>query len=223
MTFTRQTGGAAALAWMESKVGMPYQWGGTGDPSYDCSGLFQAGYAHVGVTLPRTSEAQCSVSRIAVGSAYEPGDGVFFAGAPSEVPPGHVGAYVGVGSIGSDQHSWVSTPSGRHIFFNAPYTGDPHGIRYDYFDPATLLFLTRPANLLPEGPPTPPTGAEVDDQFISKNPTGAGDFLCSWSTRIAVGIPSIAVEQRLIKQGAKRDDLDTTTFAYFKRAVWSKP
>jgi hypothetical protein len=62
---------------------------------------------------------------------------------------------------------------------------------------------------------------KVDDQFISKNPKGDGDYLCSWSTRIAVGIPSLAVEAELTSQGAKRFDLTLAAFAYFTPKNWS--
>lgn len=227
MTFTRENGGAAALELAETQAGVPYVFGGTTwNVGLDCSGLVQQTWARLGVVLPRTSEEQCSVAQIPTGSAYEVGDGVFFRGALSELSPGHVGLYVGVGTISADQHSWTPSTQGQHIFFNAPYTDDPHGIRYDYFDPATLLFLTRPANLLPEGPPTPPvpTPGEdlVDDLFITANPVGSkkGDYFCAWSTRQAVGIPSIAIEQQLEAQGAKRNNIDAATFAYFKTSNW---
>ncbi|MGW9170157.1 transglycosylase SLT domain-containing protein [Streptomyces decoyicus] len=33
---------ASALAWARTQAGKPYQWGGNGDPSWDCSGLMSA-------------------------------------------------------------------------------------------------------------------------------------------------------------------------------------
>jgi phage-related protein len=41
----KATGGPAvkhALSWAQSQAGKPYQWGGGGDPSYDCSGFMAA-------------------------------------------------------------------------------------------------------------------------------------------------------------------------------------
>lgn len=67
-----------------------------------------------------------------------------------------------------------------------------------------------------------PKGKDVDDSFICPNPgLGGGDFLCSWSTRIAIGIPNTTVEEVLIAQGAKRYTLDQATFAYFKKGNWT--
>ena len=123
--------------------------------------------------------------------------------------------------IGAEMHSWRPYPMGNPLMFDAPYTDDPFGIRYDYFDPATVLFLTRPANLLPA--PAPKPEADVDDQFICANPTGGGDYLCSWSTRIAVGIPNPAVRDELLTQGAKRFNLTAQAFTYFQRKNWSTP
>ncbi|MET8192063.1 NlpC/P60 family protein [Streptomyces sp. NPDC005246] len=40
---TAATGGVGrALMWARSKAGMPYQWGGAGNPSFDCSGFMSS-------------------------------------------------------------------------------------------------------------------------------------------------------------------------------------
>lgn len=66
-----------------------------------------------------------------------------------------------------------------------------------------------------------PKESIVDDLFISKNPHGPGDYLCCWSTRRTVGIPSGAIEDVLTKLSAQRHDLDGETFAYFKnKETW---
>ncbi len=39
-------------------LGSPYQWGGTAENGFDCSGLVQYAYARHGIRLPRTSRAQ---------------------------------------------------------------------------------------------------------------------------------------------------------------------
>lgn len=68
-----------------------------------------------------------------------------------------------------------------------------------------------------------PKGAKVDDSFICPNPENAsgGDFLCSWSTRIAIGIPNPSVENVLINMGCKKYNIDSATFAYFTKGNWS--
>jgi len=38
------------------QIGKPYQWGGTGPNSFDCSGLVYAAYQSAGITLPRTTQ-----------------------------------------------------------------------------------------------------------------------------------------------------------------------
>lgn len=155
MSYNRSNAGAAALAHAETLVGKPYVFGGNYPPlgdneGTDCSGLVQWAYHFVGVTLPRTSETQYKVAQIQLSAPREPGDCLFFTGAPSDPPPGHVGLYVGLGVIGPNQHTFNAHPKGAEVMFNAPFTDDPFGIRYDYTsDLGPELFVTRPALLLP--------------------------------------------------------------------------
>ena len=89
-----------AVAFAYAQIGKPYQWGGTGPGSYDCSGLVMTAWASAGVSIPRTSYAQMS-SLPAVSIAYahgtwlylRPGDILGFAG------NSHVGIYVGNGYL----------------------------------------------------------------------------------------------------------------------------
>lgn len=83
------------IAFLESKVGHPYVWGGTGPYSYDCSGLVQAAYAHIGIELPRTSEEQSLRGvRIYGNQNLQPGDLLFW-GAPGVAY--HDAVYIGHG------------------------------------------------------------------------------------------------------------------------------
>jgi cell wall-associated NlpC family hydrolase len=85
-----QTAVNAAL----SQVGKPYQWGGAGPNSYDCSGLTMWSWAHAGVSLPHSSSAQYSATaRVSLGS-LEPGDLVFYYS-----PISHVAMFIGNGQM----------------------------------------------------------------------------------------------------------------------------
>jgi cell wall-associated NlpC family hydrolase len=77
-----------------SKVGGAYRWGGNGPRNYDCSGLFTAAYASVGITVPRTSGAESAVATEVGQAEALPGDAVFYG-----KPAGHVGVYLGGGMM----------------------------------------------------------------------------------------------------------------------------
>ena len=78
-----------ALSFCKSKLGTPYQWGGTG-PRYDCSGLMLKAYESVGIKLPRTSKQQSTYGKSVSKSSLQIGDLVFFGS-----PVHHVGMYCG--------------------------------------------------------------------------------------------------------------------------------
>lgn len=86
---------AAVLAFAYAQVGKPYQFGGTGPGSWDCSGLTQASWRAGGVSLPRTTWEQWSwgAKRKVPLDALEPGDLIFSEGL------GHVSIYAGDGKI----------------------------------------------------------------------------------------------------------------------------
>jgi hypothetical protein len=89
----------AAIAFAESKLGLPYQWGGTG-PLYDCSGLTQAAYAAAGVQLRRTSREQFWDGPRVPLAQLEPGDLVFYADDVTDPATiHHLGLYVGDGRM----------------------------------------------------------------------------------------------------------------------------
>lgn len=92
--------GADAVTWALTQRGKPYVWGATGPNSYDCSGLVQAAYKHLGLTTPRTTYdmvGQGSNLQPVTKANLAPGDLIFsnWGGTPSS----HVGIYTGEGSI----------------------------------------------------------------------------------------------------------------------------
>jgi hypothetical protein len=88
-----------AIDFAESKLGLPYQWGGTG-PLYDCSGLTQAAYAAAGVQLRRTSREQFWDGTHVPLAQLHPGDLVFYAHDVTDPATiHHLGLYVGDGRM----------------------------------------------------------------------------------------------------------------------------
>lgn len=78
------------VAFASNFLGTPYQWGGNGPETFDCSGFVKYVYAHFGVDLPRVSQDQQNVGTSVSRDQLEPGDLVFFG-----YPAHHVGIYVG--------------------------------------------------------------------------------------------------------------------------------
>jgi hypothetical protein len=81
-------------------VGTPYQWGGTADNGFDCSGLIQYAYGLHGIRLPRRSreQAQAGAEVPPVVEALRPGDLLLFSVSPGAGVT-HVGMYVGEGKF----------------------------------------------------------------------------------------------------------------------------
>ena len=96
---TAKAGRAVKFAYRQ--VGKPYQWGGAGPRTYDCSGLVMAAWRKGGLRLPHRADLQHRMIRRKVSiKNLRPGDLVFFSG------DHHVGIYVG-----------------RRHFLHAPHTG----------------------------------------------------------------------------------------------------
>ena len=72
----------------ETRLGMPYVWGGRGGAGVDCSGLVQTSFAAAGIDLPRDADLQ--MAHLAhmpdATTPYQRGDVLFF--------KGHVGMMV---------------------------------------------------------------------------------------------------------------------------------
>lgn len=89
---------AGALAFARAQIGKPYKWGATGPASYDCSGLTQAAYKSVGISIGRTTTQQVFAGKAVSKSDLRPGDLVF-------PHPGHVQMYSGNGNIVEAPHT----------------------------------------------------------------------------------------------------------------------
>ena len=87
-----------AVAWARTQIGKPYQYGATGPNSYDCSGLTQAAYKSVGVSIPRTTEEQILIGTAVSRANLVIGDLVF-------PDIGHVQLYSGNGNIVEAAHT----------------------------------------------------------------------------------------------------------------------
>jgi cell wall-associated NlpC family hydrolase len=120
---------AAAIYYAQRQLGTKYLWGGVGTAAqggrFDCSGLTQASYASVGITLPRVANDQWNAGAHPGRDELLPGDLVFFAydlTDPRSIH--HVGIYVGGGYM-----------------IDAPHTGAV--IRFDPIDSADYIGATR--------------------------------------------------------------------------------
>jgi NlpC/P60 family protein len=119
--------GNLAANWALTQLGKPYQWGGSGPGSYDCSGLALMAWAHAGVQLLHYTGYQWEEGpHVPIGHLRR-GDLVFYATNttdPSTIH--HVGIYIGNG-----------------MMVNAPYTGA--FVRIDsIYAPGGLIGAIRP-------------------------------------------------------------------------------
>jgi cell wall-associated NlpC family hydrolase len=95
-----RSGAAGAIAAAQSQLGTPYRYGGSSPGGFDCSGLMLWSWAHVGVSLPRTSGAQRAGTQRITREQLQPGDLVFYRN-----PVGHVGMYIGGGQMVHSPHT----------------------------------------------------------------------------------------------------------------------
>lgn len=107
-------GSDVAIAYARAQLGKPYQWGGAGPNSFDCSGLVMMAWEQAGVYFPHLAQDQYDMTaRVAIANLL-PGDLVFY-GTPSDVY--HVGLYIGNGNM-----------------IDAPATGQDVSIQSIYWD-----------------------------------------------------------------------------------------
>ncbi|MCX5397617.1 C40 family peptidase [Streptomyces sp. NBC_00102] len=107
---------AAVVAFAKAQVGDAYVSGGTGPNSWDCSGLVQAAYASVGVSLPRVSQDQSVAGTQVSLSNLQPGDILYWGSAGSAY---HVAIYVGDGQFVGAQNSSTGTVQ-RDLSYDQP-------------------------------------------------------------------------------------------------------
>lgn len=92
-----------------SLLGSPYEWGGSGPTTFDCSGLVRFIHDQLGIFVPRTAAEQYSVATPVNIHDLEPGDLLFFR------------------IKGTISHVAIYTGEGR--FVHAPQTGRPVELR----------------------------------------------------------------------------------------------
>jgi peptidoglycan DL-endopeptidase CwlO len=104
------------------QVGKPYQWGGSGPDSYDCSGLTSYAWRSAGVEITRTSRSQWDYTRRISRSELQPGDLIFYSRDGTRDGIGHVAMYIGGGDI-----------------VEAPYSGNNVRVRSDGLSRSDIL------------------------------------------------------------------------------------
>ncbi len=90
-------------------LGIPYVWGGRSSFGFDCSGLAQMLYQHMGIALPRDSWQQAQDTRFQDVTIPEIGDLIFWGKSRNQIS--HVGVFLGedqfIHSSIKEQKPWV--------------------------------------------------------------------------------------------------------------------
>lgn len=108
-----------------AQVGKPYQWGGAGPNSFDCSGLVMYAWEAAGVDLPHYSVSQYDDTTHVPESDLQPGDIVFY-NSPYDGNLGHEALYIGNGQVvqapmtGMDVQVTSITWAGPPVAFGQP-------------------------------------------------------------------------------------------------------
>jgi peptidoglycan DL-endopeptidase CwlO len=86
----------AFLAAAESRLGLPYVWGGSGPFDFDCSGLVQWSMRQAGIVMPRVAVDQAMTGPLIPLSDLQPGDLLFYHTDPTAPEYiSHVAIYLG--------------------------------------------------------------------------------------------------------------------------------
>ena len=94
------SGATAAVNTAKAQLGKPYEYGGAGPDTFDCSGLTMYAWRAGGVGLPHSAAMQYDAIPHVALTALQPGDLVFFGN-----PIYHVGIYVGNGQMINAPHT----------------------------------------------------------------------------------------------------------------------
>jgi cell wall-associated NlpC family hydrolase len=101
-------------------LGTPYVFGGTSTSGFDCSGYVQHVFAMLGISIPRTADAQYYAGHHIKGG-MKPGDLVFFQ--TYEPGPSHVGIYLGHGKFVHASSHGVMVSSLSDSYWSNRYLG----------------------------------------------------------------------------------------------------
>lgn len=111
-TVPSSASGAAIVQYAKQFLGTPYQWGGNGPNTFDCSGFTRYVYRAFGISLPRTANSQMGTGTSVPRSQLQPGDLVFFGSGGYAT---HVGIYVG-------NNSYIHAPQDNEVVKISPMT-----------------------------------------------------------------------------------------------------
>lgn len=90
--------GASVVAGASAQLGVNYVWGGeTPGKAFDCSGLVQYVFGKLGISLPRTSQAQATCGKPVSGLNNAQAGDIILYNEPGEGPNSHVAIYIGGG------------------------------------------------------------------------------------------------------------------------------
>lgn len=107
----------------ETKLGLPYIWGGVGPMGYDCSGLVQYAMGVAGIRMPRVAADQARTGPILPYSQAQVGDLLIWANdptAPNYID--HIAIYLGNGQM------LVAPHTGDYVKIANVYTSNLRGV-----------------------------------------------------------------------------------------------